>query len=182
MRGTRPLIGAGVVIIAIVLAGCAPSDAVPQVSGAVVASGDQRGVVGTAVAVTRGELARVLGAHDLVLSDTQTPFRPIEGAVFTTAPRAVFQVILPDDPTKGFIVVYEFVDTGAAAAAGADQAAYLASGPGRIQAPDGVIHILRQVASTVVFYSWIPEGSLDARAPGIQAALETLGVGIQIPG
>ena len=46
----------------------------------------------------------------------------------------------------------------------------------------GEIHILRQVGSTIVFYSWIPEGAQDARAPGIQAALETLGLGIAIPG
>ena len=57
---------------------------------------------------------RVLGEHNLVLADTTRrrsvrPSRPLLAA----APRAVYQVILPDDPTRGFIVVYEFPDAAA---------------------------------------------------------------------
>jgi hypothetical protein len=163
------------------LAACGTSAATPASPRPAASIGPAQ-TVSAAVGLTRGDLVRALGAKQLVLTDTQSPFRPVEGPALTVAPRAVYQVTLPDDPTKGFIVVYEFSDSAQAAAAGADQAAYLASGPGRIQAPDGEIHILRQVGSTIVFYSWIPEGARDARAPGIQAALETLGLGIPIPG
>jgi hypothetical protein len=170
-----------VILASCVLAACATSGAPPPSVPPAASIGPAQTVT-PAVGLTRGELVRALGAKQLVLADTQTPFRPPEGPAFAVAPRAVYQVVLPDDPTKGFIVVYEFPDPAQAAAAGADQAAYLASGPGRIQAPDGEIHILRQVGSTIVFYSWIPAGAQDARAPGIQAALETLGLGIDIPG
>lgn len=138
--------------------------------------------VSAAVDSTRAELVRVLGQQNLVLQDPQTAFRPAEGPALTTAPRAIYQVILPDDPTKGYLVVYELRDVSTAAAAGADQAAYLATGPGRVQMPIGSRHIIRQVGSTIVLYSWIPERSADEREPLIQAALETLGTEIDIPG
>ena len=35
--------------------------------------------------------------------------------------------------------------------------------------------------STVVLYSWVPEGATDDRQPRIQESLETLGVGVPIP-
>lgn len=169
-------------LVTLGLAGCGTSAAPPVSLPPPASIGPALTVSPAGVGLTRGELVRALGAQQLVLTDTQNPFRPPEGPALTAAPRAVYQVILPDDPTKGYIVVYEFSDPARAATAGADQAAYLASGPGRIQAPDGEIHILRQVGSTIVFYSWIPEGAKDARAPGIQVALETLGLGIPIPG
>ena len=43
--------------------------------------------------------------------------------MLAAAPRAVYQVILPKDPTKGFIVVYEFPDPDRAAAAATEQQA-----------------------------------------------------------
>jgi hypothetical protein len=136
---------------------------------------------GTAAAQTRAELVRVLGEHHLVLQDTEAPFRPAEDLTFTTAPRAVYQVILPDAPSEGYVVVYEFPDPTAAAEAAADQAAYLATGPARVQTPFGTRHVMRLVGSTVVLYSWVPEGVVDQRQPEIQPALETLGVGVPIP-
>jgi hypothetical protein len=137
--------------------------------------------VSAAVALTRAELVRVLGARNLVLDDADVPFRPPEAPRFTMAPRAVYQVILPDDPGEGFIVVYDFLDAGTAAGAAAEQATYLASGPGRIQSAEGTRHVLRQVGPTVVAYSWVPAGSQDARAPAIQEALETLGTAFDVP-
>ncbi|HEY4633637.1 MAG TPA: hypothetical protein VIH00_06935 [Candidatus Limnocylindrales bacterium] len=168
-----------VVGLAAVLAGCVAGDgAVATFPPGSIGPAE---TVSPAVALTRAELVRVLGTKNLVLDDAQVPFRPVEGPRFTTAPRAVFQVLLPDDPDEGFIVVYEFPDAGAAASAAAEQAAYLASGPGRIQSAEGTRNILRQVGSTVVFYSWVPAGATDAQAPSIGAALETLGVAIDIP-
>jgi len=137
--------------------------------------------VSPAVDLTRVELVRALAAHDLVLTDTQTPVRPAEGPLLTAAPRAVYQVILPKDPQKGFIVVYEFSDPSRAAAAATEEQAYLATGPARVQTPLGTVTIIRQVGSTVVLYGWLPAGAQDASAPGIQSALESLGIGFPVP-
>ena len=70
---------------------------------------------------------------------------------------------------------------GAQEAAGADQAAYLSSGPGRVQMPIGTRHVIRQLGSTIILYSWIPDSSPDERTPRIQDALETVGVPIPVP-
>ncbi len=137
--------------------------------------------VGPAVAQIRLELVRALGERNLVLQDTEAPFRPPEDTDLATTPRQVFQVILPEAPSEGFIVVYEFRDPAAAAAAAADQAAYLATGPARVQSAFGARHVMRLVGSTVVLYSWVPEGVVDERQRDIQPALETLGVGVPIP-
>ena len=137
--------------------------------------------VGPVVAQTRVELVQALGTRNLVLRDTQAPFRPPEDARFTTTPRALYQVILPQAPGEGFIVVYEFADPVAAAEAAAAQAAYLATGPAKVQSALGTRHIIRLVGPTVVMYSWVPEGSEDPLQPDIQTALETLGTGVPVP-
>lgn len=136
--------------------------------------------VSPAVNQTRAELVRVLAANDLVLSDTQTPVRPAESPLLVEAPRAVFQVTLPADPTRGYIIVYEFSDSNRAAQAAAEEQRYLSSGPGRVQTPEGTVHVLRQVGPTVVLYDWLPGAARDPSAPKVQAALETLGVGFPI--
>ena len=138
--------------------------------------------VSPAVNQTRAELVQVLGTANLVLADTQAPVRPPEAPLLAAAPRAVFQVTLPADPTRGFIVVYEFSDASRAADAAAEEQRYLASGPGRVQTPEGTVHVLRQVGSTVVLYDWLPGAARDPAAPEIQRTLETLGVGFPIGG
>ena len=90
-------------------------------------------------------------------------------------------MILPRAPQEGFIVVYEFADPAAAAQAAAAQAAYLATGPAKVQSPFGARHIIRLVGPTVVEYSWVPAGAEDPLQPDIQTALETLGTGVQVP-
>jgi hypothetical protein len=164
--------------LALVLAGCGVA-AEPGVTFPVASVGPGR-TVSPAVNATRADIVRALAAHDLVLSDTQTPFRPAESALLAAAPRAVYQVVLPKDPTHGFIVVYEFPDTARAASAAAEEQAYLATGPGRVQSPQGTVTVLRQDGTSVILYSWLPGASTDDQAPGIQAALETLGVGYPI--
>jgi hypothetical protein len=136
--------------------------------------------VSPAVDQTRAALVQVLGTNDLQLSDTQTPVRMAESPLLTTAPRAVYQVVLPKDPDKGYIVVYEFPDPGRAAAAATEQQGYLGSGPGRVQTPQGTVSVIRQVGSTVVMYQWLPAAANDPSAAGIQTALETLGVGYPV--
>ena len=168
------------IAVAGVLGGCATPE--PPVATFPPASVGPSRTVSPAVNQTRAELVRVLGDHNLVLADTQAPVRPAEAPLLSGAPRAVYQVTLPADPTRGFIVVYEFSDAGRAADAAAEEQRYLASGPGRVQTPEGTVHVLRQVGSTVVLYDWLPGAAEDPRAPDIQRALETIGVGFPIGG
>jgi hypothetical protein len=136
---------------------------------------------GADVAAARVALAQALDTLSLQLSDPQVPHRPGESTLLAAAPRAVFQAVLPDDPTHGFISVYQFADEDAATAAGREQAAYVASGPGRVQFPPDTRFVIRVLGPTVIFFAWSPANSPDAQTPDIQAALETVGVGIPIP-
>lgn len=164
---------------AVLVGACAAND--ETIATVPAASVGPERTVGPAVGLTRTDLVRVLGERSLNLADAQVPFRPAEGLTLTDAPRAVFQVILPEDPGSGFIVVYELHDPSAATDAANEQAAYLASGPGRVQSALQTVDVIRVVGSTVVLYSWNPEESIDPREPEIQAALETLGLGIPVP-
>lgn len=182
-RGRRPRARFAVLAIAVGLAAgglaaCAPTEQPGRTFPA--ASIGPATTVSPAVNQTRAELVRVLGAENLVLADTQAPVRPAESALLTAAPRAVFQVSLPKDPTRGFIVVYEFADANRAADAAAEEQRYLATGPARVQTPEGTVHVLRQVGSTVVLYDWLPGAAQDPAAPDVERALETLGVAFPI--
>lgn len=167
------------VAFALMAAGCATSD-IPSAVPPPPSVGPGLTVT-PAVGLTRGEIVAALGAQNLVLADSQAAVRPAEAPLLGAAPRAVYQVLLPKDPTKGFIVVYEFADPGRAAAAAAEQQAYLGTGPGRVQRPQGTVTLIRQVGSTVVLYEWLPAASQDPSAAGIQTALETLGTGYPVP-
>jgi hypothetical protein len=134
------------------------------------------------IAPTRAELFRVLGERRLTVTEPEVPYRPAEAPTLTTAPRAVYQVILPDDPGAGYVVIYELPDVASAQAAAQEQAAYLASGPGRVQTPIGTRHVIRVLGPTVVLHSWHLDAATDPRAPEIPAALETLGTGVDVPG
>jgi len=172
-------IATGLGLVAVILAACATSEPPPASSVPAATIGPAM-TVSPAVNQTRAELVRVLSADNLVLADTQSPVRPAESPLLVSAPRAVFQVTLPQDPTRGFIVVYEFSDSHRAADAAAEEQRYLATGPGRVQTPEGTVNVLRQVGPTVVLYDWLPGVAKDPDAPKIQSALETLGVGFPI--
>ena len=167
----------GALVLALVVAACSGDIPAPTPAGG--SSAPER-TVSPAVAQTRVELARALGQKRLVLTDTQAPVQRAESPLLAAAPRANYQVVLPGDPTKGFIVVYEFPDPARAAAAAVEEQVFLGSGPGRVQAPQGTVIVIRQVGATIIFYSWLPAAARDDSAPGIQAALETLGVGYPI--
>jgi hypothetical protein len=109
-----------------------------------------------------------------------TPFRPPESPALIDAARAVYQIVLPDDPSGGYVVIYEFPDSGAARAAGLTQAAWLASGPGTVNFPPGTTHVIRQLANTVVTFSNPPGGSPDAGAAKAADALASLGLAIPV--
>jgi hypothetical protein len=180
---SRAVVARAVVAVAAsaLLAACAPSGSPAATPRPAVATGGPTRTVGPAVAQTRTELVRVLAGRNLVLQDSAAQFRPPEDARFTATPRALYQVILPQAPEEGFIVVYEFTDPTTAAEAATAQAAYLATGPAKVQSAFGARHIIRLVGATVVLYSWVPEGAEDPLQPDIQAALETLGTGVPVP-
>ncbi len=162
----------------VLLGACAPGG--EPVGSAPAATTRPAMTVSPTVNQTRAELVRALATANLVLADAQVPIRPAESPLLASAPRAVFQVTLPADPTRGYIVVYEFSDAARASEAAAEEQRYLASGPGRVQAPEGTVHVLRQVGPTVVLYEWLPGAARDPAAPEIQRVLETLGVGYPI--
>ena len=121
------------------------------------------------------QLDGALRARGLVLQSTRTEIRPAEPPSFADVARWPFQALLPDDPGGGYFVVYAFADADLAAAGGRDLAAYVASGPGRIQFPPDVRFVLRQVGSTLVFYPWSPASSPDPKTPDLAAALASVG-------
>jgi len=168
------------VCLALVAAGCTTTETPGQTYP--VASTGPATTVSPAVNQTRAALVNALAGHQLVLTDTQAPVRPVESPLLVSAPRAVYQVVLPKDPTKGYIVVYEFQDSSTAAVAAAEEQHYLETGPGRIQSPQGSVQVLRQVGVTLVLYDWLPGAAQDPAAPEIQQALETVGVGFPIGG
>jgi hypothetical protein len=166
--------------LTVLAAGCATTEPVAQTFPA--ATIGPAMTVSPAVNQTRAALVAALAQYQLVLTDTQAPVRPAESPLLANAPRAVYQVVLPKDPTRGYIVVYEFQDSPSAANAAAEEQHYLETGPGRIQAPQGSVQVLRQVGLTVVLYIWLPGAAQDPAAPEVQQAIETVGVGFPVGG
>ena len=165
---------------AVVVVGCGfgANTAEPSLS---VVSASPVVTAGAAAAQTRGEIAAALGGVAVQLGDATTPYRPAESPRLRDAPRAIYQVVLPDQPDAGYIVVYEFPDAAAAVDAGNEQAGYLGTGNGRVQFPLGTQHVLRQLGPTLIFYSWLPAASSDPTAGKVADALNTLGVGFTVP-
>jgi hypothetical protein len=167
--------------IAVVVGGCgiAASTQVPSFSAAPVGPD---ATVSPAVAQTRALIANALAPLSLQLQNAKQPFRPAESPRLATAPRAVYQVVLPQDPEGGYIVVYEFRDAGEAVNAGNEFAGYVGSGgPGKVLFPLDVQHTIRQLGTTLIVYSWAPTTSPDPGSPQIADALRTLGIGFAPP-
>ncbi|HEY3523940.1 MAG TPA: hypothetical protein VGK63_09555 [Candidatus Limnocylindrales bacterium] len=133
-----------------------------------------------AIGATAAIAGEALGSRGLPVSVPQVPFRPPEAPTLAAAPRAVYQVKLPNDLDHGFFVIYELATSQAATAAAEEQVAYVESGPGRVQFPPDARFVLRQVGSTLIFYSWAPSAVTDERAPQIADALATVGMGYEI--
>jgi hypothetical protein len=171
---------AGLWLSAVIVVGCGlgantTEPSLPDASASPVVT------AGAAAAQTRGEIAAALGGVAVQLGDATTPYRPAESPRLRDAPRAVYQVVLPDQPDAGYIVVYEFPDAAAAVDAGNEQAGYLGTGNGRVQFPLGTQHVLRQLGPTLILYSWLPAASSDPTAGKVADALNTLGIGFTVP-
>ena len=137
--------------------------------------------VTAAVAQTRLQVAGALATAGFQLTEPAVPFRPPESPRLAAAPRAIFQAVFAGDPNHGFIVVYEFTDTATAAIAAREMAGYLGTGPGRIQFPNDASHVLRQVGTTLIFYSWSPANAPGPEGGIIGLALTSVGQGFDIP-
>ena len=183
MRRTSPgaaLLAGMLALATAVLAGCGAG------AGGAPASPPDASVgpsvtAGPAVAQTRGAIAAALGGVAVQLGDAKTPYRPAESGRLRNAPRAVYQVVLPDQPDAGYIVVYEFPDGASAVDAGNEEAGYLGTGNGRVQFPFGTQHVLRQLGPTLILYSWVPSASSDPTAGNVAPALSKLGIGFIVP-
>jgi hypothetical protein len=137
--------------------------------------------VSPAVAQTRAAIAAALAPSSLQIEDAKRPFRPPESASLASAPRAVFQVLLPADHDGGNIVVYEFRDWAAAVDAGNELAGYIGTGAGRIQFPPDAQHAIRELGTTLIVYSWSPSNSPDPGSKTIAEALASIGIGFAPP-
>jgi len=183
VRGTTTALAAvaavaGIAVLASILAGCGVAAIrASSAPGPTSAAGSYP----PAVSDTRRLVVDALGQAGLTLQDANQPFRPPEAPSMVGAARGIFQVVLPDDPVHGYLVVYAFRDAATAATAAHDEATYLGSGPGRIQLPPDAQSLLRQVDTTVIAYSWSPANSTDARAGAIATALATVGLEVPIP-
>jgi len=140
-----------------------------------------RSTVSPAVSVTLVQVEGALRARGLVLLPTLTSIRPAEPPSFAAIARWPFQAMLPGDPAGGYFVIYEFPDVAFAAEGGRNLAAYITSGPGRVQFPPDVRFVLQQVGSTLVFYPWSPASSPDPKTPDLAAALASVGSEVPIP-
>jgi len=137
--------------------------------------------VTAAVGQTRGAIVAALNPLRLQLDNPEQPFRPSESRLTSDAPRAVYQVVLPKDPNGGYIVVYEFPDANLARDAGNDLAGYLGTGAGRVGYPLDAQHTIRQLGTTLIFYTYSPSIAQDTGAAKIAEALATLGIGFAPP-
>ena len=136
---------------------------------------------GPAAAQTRGAIVSALSAVAVQLGDATRPYRPAESGRLLDAPRAVYQVVLPDQPDAGFIVVYEFPDTASAVDAGNEEAGYLGTGPAKVQFAPEAQHVVQAVGTTLLLYTWLPSASSDPTAGKIADALKGLGIGFSVP-
>jgi hypothetical protein len=168
------------VLASFVLAGCGIGANNQPASLPAASLGPATGVTG-ATAQTRGEIAAALASIGVQFGDATRPYRPPESARLRNAARAVYQVVLPDLPDSGYIVVYEFADATAAVDAGNEEAGFLGTGPARVNFPRDAQHVLRQVGPTLILYTWSPSGSTDPTAGNVASALMKLGIGFTVP-
>lgn len=128
----------------------------------------------------RAAVVQALTAEGIPAADPRQPYEPPQGPWFAAAPRAVVEVSVPNETAPRFIAIYAFDSPADAATAGADQAAYVAKGPGRLFFTGDTRFTIRVLGSVVLFFAWAP-GTADPRTADVQAALETIGTAVAIP-
>jgi hypothetical protein len=174
-RGGPPawfaLIAVGSLVLAVVLIalqalgiGVGPAGPAPTIAPA-----------GQAAQYTHDLVTQTLSGAGFQVTDPQTPYRPGESPALINVPRRVTQAILPSDPDKGYVVIYELPSNGEAERLGKDFAAYLATGPGAIQYPRDEQFVLRRVGPTLVFFSYSPLVSPDPEMARLASTVATIG-------
>lgn len=126
------------------------------------------------------QVLQALAAAGLEATISTRPYRPPEAARLAAAARTVVQVKLPSDPERGLLAVYELGSSAAARAAAEEQAAYIATGPGRIQFPPDARFAIRLVGSSVVFFTWSPGSASDPRTGDIATVLASVGTEVPV--
>ena len=128
----------------------------------------------------RAAIVQALTAAGIAAGEPRQPYEPPQGPWFAAAPRTVVQVSVPNETGPRFVAIYAFDSPADAASAAADQAAYVAKGPGRVFFTGDTRFTIRVLGSVVLFFAWAP-ATADPRAAGVQAALETIGTAVAIP-
>jgi len=124
-------------------------------------------------------LRTALAPLGLQLSPVAEPVRPAEPAGFAAVPRVVYRIELAD-PDQGFVLLYDFPTSAAAASAAAQLAGFLSSGPGQAAYPVDAQFSVTQLGSAVAFTWWSAQRSSDpARAEAAFTAVS--GVGQAVP-
>jgi hypothetical protein len=112
---------------------------------------------------TVSQLQTTLAAAGYRLDPPIAPYQAAEPASFASVPRAVYQISTPD-PNGGFVVIYQFPDTGTAATRGHELASFLGSGFGQTNYPFDAQFAVSQVGGTLVFTWWSADRSSDDAA------------------
>jgi hypothetical protein len=182
MRPAAPR--AGIALLATVaawlLAGCGIGANGSPASFPVESIGPPTTVTG-ATLQTRGAIAAALSSVAVQFGDATRPYRPPESGRLRDAPRAVYQVVLPNQPDAGFVVVYEFSDAAAAVDAGNEEAGFLGTGNARVNFPRDEQHVLRELGPTLVLFSWSPSDADAATQAAVGTSLGSLGIGFTVP-
>jgi hypothetical protein len=176
-RGGPPLwfaaLGGGGIVVGLLLV-------LAQVLGLGVGGGGQGGAVtiapaGDAAQRTSDVVAAALSAAAFVVQEPQTPYRPGESQALVGVPRRVLQVVVPSDPTHGYVVIYELPSNNDADRVGQDFDAYLRGGTGAIQYPRDAQFVIRRVGQTLVFFPWSPSVSPDPEVARLASVLAGIG-------
>ena len=108
MRGPRPVRAGLLLLAAFAVAGCGIAASGSPASIPATSIGPPTTVT-AATAQTRGEIVAALSLIAVQLGDATRPYRPPESGRLRDAPRAVYQVVLPNEPDAGYVVVYEWL-------------------------------------------------------------------------
>ncbi len=131
------------------------------------------------IAATARQVEQALSQQGLRLAQAIGAYRPSEPPAVTTVPRAVYQVDLGVGDI-GYVVIYELLDTTAAADRGREFAAYLGGGFGQTNYPLDAQFALSQSGATLIFTWWSPSRAPDDERA--RMAFDTVaGVGQPIP-
>lgn len=172
----------GVVLVALVAAGCGVGAGRNEVVTFPPRTFGAGGPSTAAMEQARTAVTSALGSAGIIVDQPQAPYRPAETPQLAAAPRTLIRAVLPEDPDRGLVSIYGFMDPAAAAEAAREQARYVASPVGRVQFPTGTEFTIRQFGSSVIFYSEVPGTSPDPQAEAVTTALRTVGAEVPVGG